>query len=72
MRLSKYLRLNGIKINFFAKKLGVHRTTLYRYIIGVYKTPLTITLAVKHLTNGKVSIVQDKIQKKEEEVLYFK
>ena len=59
MKLRKYLRLRGIKITFFAKRLGVSYTTLYRYMNGDFKIPPKTSLAVKQLTDGKVTVIRD-------------
>jgi len=64
MKLSKYLRLNGLKSSFFAKKLGINRVTLYRYMKGIYPTPKHIKLAAKQLTDGKVTKIEEEIKKR--------
>jgi transcriptional regulator with XRE-family HTH domain len=65
MFLRKYLRLNGLKVSFFAKQLGINRATLYNYMIGIRATPQAILLSTLYLTKGKVTQVKDKLTTKE-------
>ena len=64
MRLRKYLKDNGIRIDFFAKKLGIKYVTLYMYMSGKLKTPKSVKLATRQLTGNLVTQVRDKIKDK--------
>ena len=63
MILRKYLRLRGIKLYFFANKLGITRNSLHRYMKGFQPVPKNIKLAVLQLTDGKVTKIEDEIKK---------
>jgi hypothetical protein len=55
MDLKKYLKKYRIsKINF-AKKLGIDRVTLYRYLDPEKKPSLIVKLAIEYISKGEVS-----------------
>ena len=63
MNLRRYLWLRGIKIVFFASQLGISRTSLYYYMRRNKTIPKYVKLAVKQLTDGKVTRIEDEIKK---------
>jgi hypothetical protein len=55
MRLALYLRTNGIPVENFADDIGVHRTSVYRFMKGLaFPRPSTIERIIR-VTGGKVT-----------------
>lgn len=55
MRLDIYLEKYEISVEIFAKKIGVHRTSIYRFIRGVtFPRPATLR-RIKEVTGGRVT-----------------
>jgi DNA-binding phage protein len=55
MRLDHYLLKNDIEVSAFAKDIGVHRTSVYRFIKGLaFPRPETIERIIK-VTEGRVT-----------------
>lgn len=55
MRLDVYLEKNNIPVERFADKIGVHRTSIYRFMKGLaFPRPMTIKL-IQEATGGKVT-----------------
>lgn len=54
-RLKQYLEENGIKKNFFAKKIGVTPHYLWRIIKGEYLPSEELAYVLESKTNGFIS-----------------
>ena len=55
MRLDWYLEKNAISVGTFARDLGVHRTSIYRFMSGrAFPRPETIE-RITTVTGGKVT-----------------
>jgi transcriptional regulator with XRE-family HTH domain len=55
MRLDWYLEKNGIAVEQFAAEIGVHRTSVYRFMKGLaFPRPSTIE-RITAATHGKVN-----------------
>jgi len=55
MKLKDYLKKHKIHKIAFAKKLGMTRTTIHRYIAEKNIPPLVTKLAIEFITAGEVS-----------------
>jgi DNA-binding XRE family transcriptional regulator len=56
MKLKKYLALNGMKKNFFAKKVGITPVTLNNILNEEYLPNLKTAIAIEDYTKKEVSI----------------
>jgi DNA-binding phage protein len=55
MRLDAYLVKNDIPVGEFAKTIGVHRTSIYRFMSGIaFPRPATI-IRISEATGGRVT-----------------
>ena len=55
MRLDWYLEKNAIPVEKFADKIGVHRTSIYRFMKGLaFPRPATLR-RIKEATGGRVT-----------------
>ena len=54
MRLDSYLIKNDIPVEQFAKKIGVHRTTVYRFMNGGTFPRAETLRRIRDATGGKV------------------
>lgn len=55
MRLSEYLDYYGIRREFFAKRIGVCRLTIDKYVRGITRPKLEIIFKIQEVTEGKVT-----------------
>lgn len=55
MRLDSYLEKNGISVESFAADIGVHRTSVYRFISGVAFPRASTIQRIIEITGGKVT-----------------
>jgi DNA-binding transcriptional regulator YdaS (Cro superfamily) len=53
MELSEYIKKEGIKKGWFAKKVGISRRTLSS-VLGGYKVNALMAVAIEAHTNGEV------------------
>jgi DNA-binding XRE family transcriptional regulator len=53
--LNKYLEINDLTKEEFAKKIGISRTSLYEYESGKRPIPKKIKLAIMMVTMNQVS-----------------
>jgi len=54
--LKRYLRANKIRFQDFAKEVGVHNTTISRWVNGKEFPTYVNAKLVEKLTNGKVPV----------------
>lgn len=54
MKLAEYLKAHDISAAEFARRIGVHKVTLSRYIRGVRRPALAHSIAIQKATRGKV------------------
>lgn len=54
MRLSEYVRENGLKYSFLAEKLGLTREYLYKIQTGERRPSLEVAIMIEDFTGGKV------------------
>ncbi len=53
--LKRYLERNRLSVEEFAKMVGVHNTTLYRYLNGTAAPTATTLKAIVDATDGAVT-----------------
>lgn len=54
-KLKKWLESNEISQNEFAKKIGIPKSTMSRYINGQRTMPVSIAVKIEKATKGKVT-----------------
>lgn len=57
MKLKEFVECNGIKINHFAKVIGVSRAQLWKIMYGKIECPLEVAKKIHENTQGKVSLI---------------
>jgi hypothetical protein len=55
MRLDWYLEKNAIPVEVFADKIGVHRTSIYRFMKGLTFPRRETLRRIKEVTGGRVT-----------------
>ena len=65
MDLKQYLKAHGIRLNFFASKIGVTASTVHGIVTGLREPKLSLALAIEDATNGLVTCRDLKVDKEE-------
>lgn len=55
MKLKEYLSKNAVKKQYFAKQVGIHPSTLSRFL-RYNQVSKTMALAIEALTKGEVTV----------------
>ncbi len=55
MELRRFLRIEDVTIDDFAKTLGISRTSMFQILSG-HEPRLSLALKIQRLTNGQVTL----------------
>lgn len=55
MNVYMWLKKNKVTLSELATKVGVHRTSMYRYYQGINSMPQWVAEKIEEVTNGEVS-----------------
>ena len=55
MKLKDYIKKNKCKKTELARKFGISRTSLYRYLRGEFVPSKAVKIAIEYITTGEVA-----------------